>query len=115
MSKARSFCKNQGGDLVLPRNITEHDAIWKVAKENKLQYPWIGLLEKLQADDFYTLDGKTPSYTNWETELGQPNSGGGEKCVVFYEQLNGKWHDISCNNRYSKICQKTCKSTILFT
>ena len=114
MSKARTSCQNQGGDLVLPRNITEHDAIWKAAKTNNLYRPWIGLQEKNQTNTFYTLDGKKPSYTNWGTS--QPNTGtdhGEEKCVVFYES-NGKWHDITCNTIHSCICQKTCKSTILF-
>ena len=116
MSRARASCQNQGGDLVLPRNFTEHDAIWKVAKENKVLYPWIGLQEEQQTNTFYTLDGKIPSYTYWG--LSQPNTGtvrGDEKCVVFYEEPNGNWHDIHCNNQHSCICQKTCKSTILFT
>ncbi|CAB4012859.1 fibropellin-1 isoform X4 [Paramuricea clavata] len=109
MSKANSSCQNRGGDLVLPRNNTEHDAIWKVAKENKLIQPWIGLHEKQQTNIFYTLDGKLPSYTNWGSN--QPNLGtahGDEKCVVFYES-NGKWHDVTCNNRHSCICQKTSR------
>jgi hypothetical protein len=110
MSKARSFCKNQGGDLVLPRNITEHSAIWKVTKIKNLYRPWIGLQEEQQTNTFYTLDGKTPSYTNWG--LDQPDTVGSEKCVTFYQELDGKWHDVSCKNQYSYICQKPCKSTI---
>ena len=103
MSRARSSCQNQDGDLVLPVNIEEHKAIWKVAKEKKLSSPWIALIEK-QRDRFFTFDGKTPSYTNWDSS--EPNPGGSENCVAFYG-TNGEWHDISCNNNFHYICQKT--------
>ncbi len=106
MSKARTSCQNVGGDLVLPLNLEEHNAIWKVAKEKKFTYPWIGLIER-QKDKFYTLDGKTPSFTNWGSN--QPNSGGNENCVVFFEG-NGAWHDTSCNSNFHYICQKTMRS-----
>ena len=116
MSRARSSCKNQGGDLVLPQNSQEHNAIWKVVKEKKFTHPWIGLIEQ-QRDKFYTLDGKIPSYTNWGSN--QPDLGGNENCVVFYGNENGKWHDTSCNNHFHYICQKKtmrrCKCTVLFT
>jgi hypothetical protein len=115
MSTARSFCKNQGGDLVLPRNIKEHRYIWDVAKTNNLDRPWIGLRKEQQTNTFYTLDGKNTSYKNWGTS--QPNtdaSFGDEKCVAFWEEPYGKWHDVSCNDEYSYVCRMTCKSTILF-
>ncbi len=103
MSKARRSCQNLGGDLVLPLNLEEHNAIWKVAKEKKFSYPWIGLIEQ-QRDKFYTLDGKTPSYTNWGSS--QPDSGGNENCVIFYSGDNGRWYDYTCNANSYFICQK---------
>ena len=109
MSRARSLCQNHNGvhgNLVLPLNIEEHKAIWRVAKEKKLYYPWIALIEK-QRDKFFTLDGKTPSYTNWDS--GEPGAGGSENCVVFHG-TNGEWHDSSCNNHFHYICQKTMKT-----
>jgi hypothetical protein len=110
MSTARSFCQNQGGDLVLPRNFKEHSAIWKVTKIKNLYRPWIGLQEKQQTNTFYTLDGKIPSYTNWGTS--QPNTVGSKKCVTFWQEPDGKWHNVSCKDQYSYICQRPCKSTI---
>ncbi|CAB4018887.1 neurogenic locus Notch [Paramuricea clavata] len=108
MSRANSSCQNQGGDLVLPRNIAEHDAIWKVAEENKLFQSWIGLHEEQQTNTFYTSDGKLPSYTNWG--LSQPDrytAYGDEKCVIFWQiRPKGEWHDVSCTKHYSYICQK---------
>ena len=102
MSKARTSCQNQGGDLVLPLNLEEHNAIWKVAKEKKLTYPWIGLIEQ-QKDKFYTLDGKTPSYTNWGSS--QPD--GNQNCVIFHSgDNNGRWHDAHCNTNNYFVCQK---------
>ena len=107
MSRARTSCQNQGGDLALPRNIEEHNAIWKVAKEKKFTYPWIGLVEKGK-DKFYTLDGKTPTYTNWGST--QPNIGGNEPCVIYHSgDNNGRWHDAPCNTNNYYICQQTVR------
>jgi hypothetical protein len=104
MSNARSSCQNKGGDLALPRNIDEHNAIWKMAKEKKFTYPWIGLVER-EKEKFYTLDGKTPTYTNWGSR--QPDPGGYENCVIYYlGDNNGRWHDAPCNTNNYYICQR---------
>ena len=61
---------------------------------------------RYQPDQFFSVCGVTPSYTNWwRTE---PNDAGGkEGCVTMYTRGNrrGAWNDISCSSYHHYICE----------
>lgn len=101
--KARSACLKRGGNLAVPRNNEENNAIWRDAQRRGLSYPFIGLLRH-QDKKFYTIKGVKPSYTNWGTK--EPNGPNSEHCEHFLSS-SAKWNDISCTNRYHFVCQKS--------
>ena len=102
-SKARASCQKQGGDLAVPTNNNENNAIWNVAKQRKLSNPWIGLVRH-KDKKFYTVHGVKISYTNWYPR--EPNGPNHEHCVHLYTNNGGRWNDIPCSNSYHFICQQ---------
>ncbi|CAB4020045.1 Hypothetical predicted protein, partial [Paramuricea clavata] len=42
-SKARAACQKLEGDLVVPTNSKENNAVSNIVKQRKLGHPWIGL------------------------------------------------------------------------
>uniref|UniRef100_A0A3B5RCU0 C-type lectin domain-containing protein n=1 Tax=Xiphophorus maculatus TaxID=8083 RepID=A0A3B5RCU0_XIPMA len=85
-SYARSWCKDQGGELAIIDNQYEND----------LQLPsWIGLSDLLVENQYAWSDGVSPVlYTNWN-EHEPNNAGGAEHCVAMTHGTlaTGKWND----------------------
>uniref|UniRef100_A0A3P9J598 C-type lectin domain-containing protein n=1 Tax=Oryzias latipes TaxID=8090 RepID=A0A3P9J598_ORYLA len=97
-SYARNWCKEQGGDLHLSRDL-EHPA-------------WIGLSDLLAENQYAWSDGVSPVlYTHWDNN--EPNNvGGTEHCVTMNHNMlmSGKWNDDACHKNHSFVCyRKKCR------
>lgn len=110
MPTARLACQKFGGDLAVPMNSIENEALRKIAQQKRIGNPFIGLVRN-KDKNFYTVKGLKPSYTHWAR--GEPNNAGGENCVHLYS-IAGTWNDINCNNRFHFICQTSspCKLAV---
>uniref|UniRef100_A0A3Q3FSP5 C-type lectin domain-containing protein n=1 Tax=Labrus bergylta TaxID=56723 RepID=A0A3Q3FSP5_9LABR len=102
-SYARSWCKDQGGDLAVIDNQYEND----------LELPtWIGMSDLLVENQYAWSDGVSPVlYTNWNDK--EPNNAGGaEHCVALAHNhlVSGKWNDDACHKDHSFVCsRKKCQ------
>uniref|UniRef100_A0A3Q2YER2 C-type lectin domain-containing protein n=1 Tax=Hippocampus comes TaxID=109280 RepID=A0A3Q2YER2_HIPCM len=96
---ARSWCKDQGGELAVIDNQSEND----------MELPtWIGLSDILVENQYAWSDGVSPVlYTNWNGK--EPNNAGGtENCVEMYP--DGRWNDNDCLQKRGFVCRhRQCK------
>ncbi|XP_046861584.1 C-type lectin domain family 3 member A-like [Xenia sp. Carnegie-2017] len=103
--EARKNCQKKGGDLPVPKNKAENDAIYEFSLSKMPTLPFIGLFRNKSDSKFYTVHNVAPTFINWDTN--EPNNAGGsEDCVQF--SVQSKWNDISCTSRNNYICEK-CK------
>ncbi|XP_053322522.1 macrophage mannose receptor 1 [Spea bombifrons] len=104
MDKAREFCKNNFGDLVVINGETEKMFLWKyIVQHGKFDHYFIGL--KLGLDrEFRWMDGSPIDFTSWD--IYEPNfANNDENCVVMYKNL-GNWNDINCGYPNPYICER---------
>ncbi|XP_010779971.1 C-type mannose receptor 2-like [Notothenia coriiceps] len=74
-SFARSWCKEQGGDLAVIDDQYENDFVSSYLRDLKLP-TWIGLSDLLLENQYAWSDGVSPVlYTNWNDK--EPNNAGG--------------------------------------
>ncbi|CAL9682123.1 unnamed protein product [Knipowitschia caucasica] len=112
-SHARSWCKEQGGELAVIDNQYENDFVSSYLRD--LRRPtWIGLSDLLVENQYAWSDGVSPVlYTNWNDK--EPNNAGGaEHCVALsHNQLvTGKWNDDACHKDHSFVCSRKKSSSI---
>ncbi|GLD55459.1 macrophage mannose receptor 1 [Lates japonicus] len=81
-SYARSWCKEQGGELAVIDDQYENDFVSSYLKDLELP-TWIGLSDLLVENQYAWSDGVSPVlYTNWNDK--EPNNAGGaEHCVAM--------------------------------
>ncbi|XP_015231842.1 PREDICTED: macrophage mannose receptor 1-like [Cyprinodon variegatus] len=112
-SYARSWCKDQGGDLAIIDNQYENDFVASYLKDLKLP-TWIGLSDLLVENQYAWCDGVSPVlYTNWNEH--EPNNvGGTEHCVAMTHGplSTGKWNDDACHKDHSFVCYRKKSSSI---
>uniref|UniRef100_A0A3Q3IRJ0 C-type lectin domain-containing protein n=1 Tax=Monopterus albus TaxID=43700 RepID=A0A3Q3IRJ0_MONAL len=102
-SYARSWCREQGGDLAVIDNQYENG--------KELHYPtWIGLSDLVEENQYAWSDGVSPVlYTNWNEN--EPNNAGGtnEGCVSMHASpvFHGTWNDTKCDQAKPYICKIT--------
>ena len=111
-SKARSHCKDIGGDLAVPTNSDINNQIYQVIKQLGLPTVWIGVYRG-DNGSFITVNGVNILYTNWYP--GKPNNFN-EDCV---ELMNvalwkadigaaGRWNDVPCSVSYRYyVCERS--------
>ena len=109
--KAIDVCQRMGGNLAVPKNIHENDAILKVIQQKSLGTTNIGILMRRNQRKFYTVKGVLPTFLNWAP--GEPRPGGNHNHCVGITLPSGKWDDYSCNELIPFVCQreitKTCR------
>ena len=108
--EARKYCRSYGGDLAVPRNPLDTRKIYETMKAKSVGTAFIGIFrapDGLGRNNFYTVHGFAPKYTNWYA--GEPNnrSAGTEDCIEmvykarYFEggqlDLRGGWNDAPCN------------------
>ncbi|XP_046861055.1 P-selectin-like [Xenia sp. Carnegie-2017] len=100
-NKARKLCQQKGGDLALPKNNAENNAISRIILRKGREGHFIGLYRNKSDNQFYTVQNVKPSFTLFH--LGEPNNSGGvEDCVVIYDT----WNDVDCERPFNFICQR---------
>nr|XP_020476711.1 macrophage mannose receptor 1-like isoform X2 [Monopterus albus] len=112
-SYARSWCREQGGDLAVIDNQYENDFVSSYLRE--LHYPtWIGLSDLVEENQYAWSDGVSPVlYTNWNEN--EPNNAGGtENCVAITHNhhVTGMWNDDACHKDQSFVCSRKKSSSI---
>uniref|UniRef100_A0A3Q0SUI2 C-type lectin domain-containing protein n=1 Tax=Amphilophus citrinellus TaxID=61819 RepID=A0A3Q0SUI2_AMPCI len=99
-SYARSWCRDQGGDLAVIDNQYENGKLNFVASYLRdLELPtWIGLSDLLLENQYAWSDGASPVlYTNWNDK--EPNNANGDEgCVSMHASriFHGTWNDTKC-------------------
>ncbi|KAF3849178.1 hypothetical protein F7725_015675 [Dissostichus mawsoni] len=80
-SFARSWCKEQGGDLAVIDDQYENDFVSSYLRDLKLP-TWIGLSDLLLENQYAWSDGVSPVlYTNWNDK--EPNNAGGAVRILY--------------------------------
>ncbi|KAM3823573.1 macrophage mannose receptor 1-like [Vipera latastei] len=102
--KARTFCKQHGGDLTTIESSKENQFLWKYAFHFGIPYNvYIGLILGLDKK-FSWMDGTPVTYEAWSP--GEPNfANDDENCVHMY-RYTGVWNDINCGAKNSFICER---------
>ncbi|XP_005917437.1 macrophage mannose receptor 1 [Haplochromis burtoni] len=112
-SYARSWCREQGGDLAVIDDQYENDFVASYLRDLELP-TWIGLSDLLVENQYAWSDGVSPVlYTNWNDK--EPNNANGvENCVTITHSplLTGKWNDDNCDNNHSFVCSRKKSSSI---
>lgn len=112
-SYARSYCKDQGGELAVIDDQYENDFVSSYLRDLHLP-TWIGLSDLLVENQYAWSDGVSPVlYTNWNDK--EPdNVGGAEHCVAIAHNhlVSGKWRDDACHNEHSFVCYRKKSASI---
>ncbi|XP_056340554.1 macrophage mannose receptor 1-like isoform X3 [Oenanthe melanoleuca] len=104
MEKARTFCKNNHGNLATIGNNSERKFLWKyILKHGKLNSYLIGLIQNAD-QQFSWMSGRPVHYAAWAP--GEPNfAQAQENCVVLYKK-DGLWNDVNCGFSNGYICER---------
>ncbi|XP_027551485.1 macrophage mannose receptor 1-like isoform X1 [Neopelma chrysocephalum] len=104
MEKARTFCKNNHGDLATIGNNNERKYLWKyILKNGKLDSYLIGLIQNSD-QQFSWLDGSPVHYAAWAQ--GEPNFAQAQENCVVLNKKDGLWNDVSCGFPNGFICER---------
>ncbi|XP_068430349.1 uncharacterized protein [Clinocottus analis] len=112
-SYARSWCREQGGDLAVIDNQYENDFVSSYLRDLELP-TWIGLSDLLLENQYAWSDGVSPVlYTNWN-EKEPNNAGGAEHCVAMSHGhlMSGRWNDDGCQRDRSFVCSRMKSSSV---
>ncbi|XP_063041186.1 pulmonary surfactant-associated protein D-like [Engraulis encrasicolus] len=103
------FCREAGGDLVVPQNETENDVLLKMLTQLGAKIAWLGFTDRKTEGTFLDSRGSSLSFTKWRS--GEPNDGGSkgeEDCGMMYvDKYNGLWNDVECDRNYHIVCEIT--------
>uniref|UniRef100_A0A672TT45 Mannose receptor C-type 1 n=1 Tax=Strigops habroptila TaxID=2489341 RepID=A0A672TT45_STRHB len=104
MEKARTFCKNNHGDLATIANNSERKFLWKsILKNGKLESYLIGLIQNANRQ-FSWMDRSPVHYAAWAP--GEPNFAKAQENCVVLNKKDGLWNDVSCGFSNGYICQR---------
>uniref|UniRef100_A0A3B4V1G5 C-type lectin domain-containing protein n=1 Tax=Seriola dumerili TaxID=41447 RepID=A0A3B4V1G5_SERDU len=111
-SYARTWCKEQGGELAVIDDQYENDFVSSYLRDLELP-TWIGLSDLLVENQYAWSDGVSPVlYTNWNDK--EPNNAGGG-CVSMHASrvFHGTWNDTKCDQAKPYICKISSGTTQL--
>uniref|UniRef100_A0A3Q4MLT2 C-type lectin domain-containing protein n=1 Tax=Neolamprologus brichardi TaxID=32507 RepID=A0A3Q4MLT2_NEOBR len=115
-SYARSWCREQGGDLAVIDDQYENDFVASYLRDLELP-TWIGLSDLLVENQYAWSDGVSPVlYTNWNDK--EPNNANGDEgCVSMHasRMFHGTWNDTKCDLEKPYICKKTSGTSSIRT
>jgi hypothetical protein len=103
---AVSFCSQNGGQLVVIKDLDENDLVRSTELSLSTDVIWIGasdqgveedLTDNIRGDDFLWVDNTFIGAGFSDFATGQPNNGNGtEDCLYMLE--TGEWDDTDCTN-----------------
>ncbi|KAG5264615.1 hypothetical protein AALO_G00256140 [Alosa alosa] len=97
------FCRDAGGDLVLPKNEEENNVLVKMLQVLEAPIGWIRTTDRKTEGIFLDTDNSTLSFTKWKP--GEPNDhNNNEDCSMVYT-ATGLWNDILCDRKYHIVCE----------
>ncbi|NXS81839.1 MRC1 protein, partial [Erpornis zantholeuca] len=104
MEKARTFCRDNHGDLATIGNNSERKFLWKyILKNGKLDSYLIGLIQNAD-QQFSWMSGSPVHYAAWAQ--GQPDFARAQENCVVLNKKDGLWNDVSCGFSNGYICER---------
>ena len=100
---ANYFCKAFGGELLIPKNVTEVTKVKSLILSSNNCYSncaEIGL-KKVNSEKLVDIDGNTAPYVSWSDH--QPNGNDYEQCVTI--QANGRYDHENCFKKHCFACR----------
>ncbi|XP_063065790.1 mannose-binding protein C-like [Engraulis encrasicolus] len=97
------FCRDAGGDLVLPQNEKENDVLASMLAQVGGSHGWLGTTDRKTEGTFLDTKGNPLNFTKWGE--GEPNNhGNGEDCGLIF-QNSGGWNDGGCDSNFHIVCE----------
>uniref|UniRef100_A0A8B9BIN9 Macrophage mannose receptor 1 n=1 Tax=Anser brachyrhynchus TaxID=132585 RepID=A0A8B9BIN9_9AVES len=104
MEKARTFCRNNHGELATIGDNNQRKFLWKyILKNGKLESYLIGLIRNAD-QQFSWMDGSPVYYAAWEAE--EPNFALHQENCVVLNKKSGLWNDVNCGFSNGFICER---------
>ncbi|XP_009084157.3 macrophage mannose receptor 1-like isoform X1 [Serinus canaria] len=104
MEKARTFCRNNHGNLATIGNNNERKFLWKyILKNGKLNSYLIGLIQNAD-QQFSWMSGSPVHYAAWAQ--GEPNFAQAQENCVVLNKKDGLWNDVNCGFSNGYICER---------
>ncbi|XP_056387420.1 pulmonary surfactant-associated protein D-like [Hyla sarda] len=98
---AKAACTSVGGQLPIPLNEDENNAVKKIRKQYNLN-SFLDINDLQDEGTFRYPNGEKIRYSNWNNK--EPNNDYGvEDCVEIIE--GGKWNDKNCDEKHLIICE----------
>ncbi|KAL2080336.1 hypothetical protein ACEWY4_024129 [Coilia grayii] len=95
------FCRDAGGDLVLPKSETENEVLVHMLTSD-IQVGWIRATDRKTEGIFLDTDDSELTFTKWK--LGEPNNyKGREDCVMLSK--HSEWNDCPCDGKSLVVCE----------
>ena len=98
---ARTFCRNNGSDLVIIGSKEEYNFIISQTTKHQGADFWIGL-QKQMNQTYRWIDGSHPTYLAWG--VGEPRAD--NNVCVKSSTIYGNWYGDSCRNQNRVVCEK---------
>ncbi|VDH90109.1 Hypothetical predicted protein [Mytilus galloprovincialis] len=98
---ARTFCRNNGSDLVIIGSKEEYNFIISQTTKHQGADFWIGL-QKQRNQTYRWIDGSHPTYLAWG--VGEPKAD--NNLCVKSSTMYDNWYGDSCSNQNRVVCEK---------
>ncbi|XP_063042201.1 mannose-binding protein C-like [Engraulis encrasicolus] len=97
------FCRDRGGDVVLPKSEEENEAAAEMSTPGMHQHEWIRATDRETEGTFLDTDDSPLTFTKWQT--GEPNNYKGKEDCVYVNRANKLWNDCVCSAKYLVVCE----------
>ena len=100
------FCERLGGNLFVPQNEADNDAVASFASEQTAV--WIGVTDQQSEGAWVDPNGDPITFDHWYTHALQPDGAG--DCVMIdtrteFHEILGAWWDDDCSHERPSICE----------
>lgn len=107
--EARLACEGEGGHLAVVNSESEANYLVALLKAEGARAAFIGATDEQREGNWFWVDGRRVSYSNWDREHRQPNNRGNagqpEHHAAILLEYDGKWWDVPNAPGEAFICQ----------